>query len=239
MLDRNQTVAIGAAATLAFVLGFGYGDLLGGHYGFDLRNWQTLVSATVALGGATLAYFGVRSTQRVTVMLKEEERIDRALPGLRQTHVLLDFLLAQLDLPPQLLHVADQAIRNLFRPRDGETYQAVVERMIPLTDEETRSDVTAAIFLLSNQAGRVKAMKDEVDRTEIELADINAFAPNFHQAVRGAAERAKAAYDREVAGFLSTVEGVKKRCSALRGRITEAEERRKVIRWILEQYFRA
>lgn len=137
------------------------------------------------------------------------------------------------------MHVADQAIRNLFRPRDGETYQTVVERMIPLSDEEMRRDVTAAVFRLSSQAGRVRAMKDEADRTEADLAAIDTFAPNFHQAVRDAVVRARAANQTEAATFLSIVDGIKKLCNTLARRITEAEERRKVIRRVLEQYFQA
>ena len=31
-----------AAAALAFVFGFAYGDLLGGQYGFHFQEWQTL-----------------------------------------------------------------------------------------------------------------------------------------------------------------------------------------------------
>jgi hypothetical protein len=108
--------------------------VIGGRYRFRLQDWQTLVSAAIALGAATLAYLGVRSTQRINIMLKEEERIDKALPGLHQTHDLIDFLAARVDLPPQLRHVAYQEIRSLVRPQDGETYEAVVARMIPLAN---------------------------------------------------------------------------------------------------------
>lgn len=91
MLDRNTTVLVAAAASFSLILGFAFGDVLGGGFGFQLRDWQTLISAFVAVGAATAAFLGVHGTQRINVMLKEEERIDRALPGLRQTRDLLDF----------------------------------------------------------------------------------------------------------------------------------------------------
>ncbi len=230
-------VLVVAAATFAFVFGFAYGDLLGGQYGFRFQDWQTLGSAMVAFGAATVAYLGVRGTQRINVMIKEEERIDSTLPGLRQTHDLLDFLVTQVDLPPQLRYVADQAIRSIVRPQDGETYEAVVARMIPLADGELRRDVTAAVFRLSTQAGMLKVMKDEIDRTEADLAAIDTFAPNSHQAVREQAQRTKAANEREVATFLSILDAVKQLRTTLASRIMEAEQRRKIIRRVVDKYF--
>jgi len=115
------------------------------------------------------------STQRVSVMTKEEERIDRMLPGLRQTYDLLALLVEQTDLPEGLRYVADQAIRGIIRPPDGENYEGIVSRMVPLADAELRREVTAAVFRLSRQAGMLKVMHDEVERTQADLAALDTY----------------------------------------------------------------
>ena len=88
---RNTAVLIAAAASLAFVFGFAYGNLFDREYSFHLENWQTLVSAAVALVALTVAYIGALGTQRINVFIKEQDRIDDILPGLHQTKGVLDF----------------------------------------------------------------------------------------------------------------------------------------------------
>lgn len=84
----------------------------------------------------------------------------------------------------------------------------------------------------------LKAMNDEIDRTQADLTSIETFAPNFHQAVRDTAEQARTRNEQELSTFLSTVETVKKLRTAIEDRMSEAEERRKVIRRVLDKYFR-
>ena len=86
---------------------------------------------------------------------------------------MLVFLLARIDLPSYFLHVAHQEIRRLMQPQDGETYEAVVERMLPLADAELRRDVTAAVFGLTTQAMMLKVNKDEIDETQADLNRID------------------------------------------------------------------
>ena len=68
------------------MLGFTYGNVLGLDGTFVLKEWQTLVAAAVAVIGVAWAYYGVRGTQRINVILKEQERLDRLLPGWRQAN---------------------------------------------------------------------------------------------------------------------------------------------------------
>jgi hypothetical protein len=147
---RNSALFALAIGLLTFVLGFSYGDLLGARYDFHLNEWQGLAGTLVAIVAAGLAYIGVWTTQRVSVMTKEQERIDAVLPGLRQTHDLLDLLIEQTDLPPKLRYVAHQAIRSVIRPQDGENYEAIVTRMVPLADPELRRDIGSCIVPVSH-----------------------------------------------------------------------------------------
>jgi hypothetical protein len=72
----NTGILLFAAASLGFVLGFAYGNVLGLERVFDLEKWQTLVGTVVAVLAAAAAFLGVRGTQRINVILKEQERLD-------------------------------------------------------------------------------------------------------------------------------------------------------------------
>jgi len=67
---------------------------------------------------------------------------------------------------------------------------------------------------------------------------LDEFAPNFHQAVRDAVERTRAGNEQETATFSTTVESVKKLLLTITERIEETEDRPKVIRRLLDEYFR-
>ncbi|MDC7787348.1 hypothetical protein PQJ75_13625 [Rhodoplanes sp. TEM] len=76
----NASVLCAAVGIIGFVGGFAYGIEFR-RVDLDwLQRWQTLISAIVALGAATTAFFMTRQTHRITVLIKEQERIDKILP---------------------------------------------------------------------------------------------------------------------------------------------------------------
>jgi hypothetical protein len=79
---RNSVILAAAIGLLTFVFGFPYGNFFDVQYGFHLKDWQTLVGTLVAIIAAGVAYIGVWTTQRVSVMTKEEERIGVLADGL-------------------------------------------------------------------------------------------------------------------------------------------------------------
>jgi hypothetical protein len=67
----------------------------------NLKEWQTLIGAGVAILAATIAWlnfrrqlFEQRRTLRINLVSREEERIERAMPGLRAANMLLVNLVA-------------------------------------------------------------------------------------------------------------------------------------------------
>jgi hypothetical protein len=89
MYVKNAIIFAVMAAIYGFVLGFGYGNLFEAKYRFELKEWQTLAGVLVAIAAASLAYIGVQGTQRINVVIKEQDRLDALLPGLRQVNELL------------------------------------------------------------------------------------------------------------------------------------------------------
>ncbi|HEX4409934.1 MAG TPA: hypothetical protein VH206_14270 [Xanthobacteraceae bacterium] len=235
---RNSAVFAAAIGLLTFVLGFAYGNILGVQEGFKVHEWQPFGGMLIAIIAAGVAYINVWTTQRISVMTREEERIDKILPGLRQTHDLLNLLLEQTDLSDRLRYHARQVIQDIIRPQDGETYERLVERMVPLADPELRREVTAAVFQLSTQAEMLKVMHEEIQRTQQTLREIDQYAENSRDAVRSIAEKVLISNTKEVTTFLAIRASLRRLDDAIKQRIAEGTERREVIRKVVERYFK-
>jgi hypothetical protein len=235
---NNWTITSIAISVLTFVLGFAYGNLLGLEYEFRLQEWQTLVSAIIAIALGMLAFFGVWSTQRVNVMIKEQERIDALLPGLRQTKELLVSLQGPLQrLRPQTRYESGVFIDSAFGAKNGEPFEDAVCRSLPLADEHIRDEVIRNTFALKVQATFLKIGKEEVDRCLSELAEIDQFAPEAQQAVRETAEIARENYERDIEKMGEALIVFDRFCISIRQRNSDAENRRTIIREFLDRFF--
>ncbi|CAN0349773.1 unnamed protein product, partial [Phaeothamnion confervicola] len=133
---------LGAAALLAFVLGFAYGNVLGLDATFVLERWQTLVGTMVAVIAAVVAFIGVRGTQRINVVLKEQDRLDKLLPGLRQANDFLGQLSRYLEhINDHTRYMSITVVRDYIQFQNNETFEEMVNRRLPLADDETKREV--------------------------------------------------------------------------------------------------
>ena len=238
MKIENSTIAAVAFAALAFVLGFGYGNLLGLEYEFRFQEWQTLTSAIVAIGLGMLAFFGVWSTQRVNVMIKEQERIDAMLPGLRQVDELLRSLQRPLrELRPQTRHESQTFINSVFGVNRDEGLDVAVRRSLSLADERLRDEVVRQMFVLRNQAALLRIRKGEMDQALMDLAERDQFSPSVHAALREKVDTSKANYDLEAEKVGVLLDGLDRFISSIHRRISQGEMRLVIIRKVLNRFF--
>jgi hypothetical protein len=120
----SSTIAAAAIALLMFVFGFAYGNLFDALYDFKLKEWQVLGSTLVAILAATLAYYGVTNTQRITVMIKEQDRIYDRLPGMRQVADLLHLISTNMKvLDNSTRYMAYGLLRDILHPQEGDNYR--------------------------------------------------------------------------------------------------------------------
>jgi hypothetical protein len=214
---NGSTIATIAIAILTFVLGFAYGNLFDAKYDFHLKDWQTFVSMIVAILLGLLAYFGVQGTQRINVMIKEQDRSDQLLPGLRQVHELLLGMRGPLkNLRPtsryQTLLVLDAAVP--IGPT--ESVEDAVRRKLTLADEHLRREVAEIVFKLRQHGIMLKLGKEELDRCQAELANEAAFAASSHQGLVDMVETVNGNYERENARMGKTLESLNNSLGRLR-----------------------
>jgi hypothetical protein len=235
----NTGILLFAAASLAFVLGFAYGNVLGLERVFDLEKWQTLVGTVVAVLAAAAAFLGVRGTQRINVILKEQERLDKLLPGWRQANDFLSRLSHYLDqISDRTRYMSITVIRDFIQFKGNETFAEMVDRRISLADDQTKREVTGVIVSLVKEATTLKLAKDEHTTARKKLTELHLYAEESKQSVREDAERAEVLLKQMNEQTDAEFRLVAQAASSMKARLEEAEERRKVIGIELEQFFR-
>jgi hypothetical protein len=238
MYIRTTTIFVAMAAVYGFVLGFGYGNLLGANYGFELKEWQTLAGVLVAVAAAILAYNGVRGTQRINVVIKEQDRLDALLPGLRQVNEFLIVIRAPLSsLPTKRLYQVGVLLDSAIRIASTESIETAVRRQLPLADDLLKWEVSEILFALRSQAAILKVGQEEVGRYRSDLANIHTFAPTEHDGLRYIAKQVEASHNRENEQMRRLMVSLDAFAGALKDRIAQAENRQKRIRSIIDNFF--
>jgi len=235
---KNTTLLVVAAAVLAFLLGFAYGNLFDDQYAFHFRDWQTLGSTCVAVIAATLAYIGVRGTQRINVMIKEQDRIEALLPGLRQVNELLIVIRGPLNgLRPQHRYQALLVLDAAIPVQLTESVETAVRRLLPLADDHLQWEVAELAFALRSQAKILEVGKDEVDRHDTDAANLNTFAESAREGVLELAQRVRQSYDRENDKMAATLKALDVFSESIKQRIAKAERRGKIISGVVDKFF--
>jgi hypothetical protein len=211
---------------LTFVLGFAYGNLFEVQYAFHLKDWQTLASTLVAIVAAAVGYFGVRTTQRINVLIKEQDRIDELLPGLRQVDDVLRVIRSPLhNLRPQHRYQAHLILDAAFKTEPGESVEDVVPRKIPLADNHLKREVASIVFALKYQATLLRVGHDEVERYQRNVANINTFAPEARDNLREVANRVYESHERENEMMGGLIKALDQFAGAIKQRISQAGSR--------------
>ena len=152
----------------------------------------------VAFLGVTLAYIGVRGTQRINVLIKEQDRLGELLPGLRQIDEVLAITRGVLShLRPQHRYQAHLLFDAAFKQQDHKSVEDVVRRKLPLADEHLKWEVARIIFALKTQAKILQVGHDEVTRYQIEVAKIDTYAQEARPALVEVTRRVQETHERE------------------------------------------
>ena len=236
----HTTILLIAAAMLAFIVGFAYGNFFEVQYGFQLRDWQTLASVAVAVAAAVLAYIGVHNTQRINVMIKEQDRIDGLLPGLRQVNELLLVIRGPLhSLQPQHRYQAQVLLDTVIRMQSSESVEDAVRRQLPLADPHLRWEVAEIVFGLKSQATILKVGHEELHRYQTEVANIHTFAASSHQGLLEMTARVKNSYERENDKMAKAIRALDDFAETIKRRMAKAEARQVIIRGVVDRFFKA
>jgi hypothetical protein len=198
----------------------------------SLYKWQTLLSAFVAVGAAYIAWLNVRKQLSINLMSREEDRIERALPGIRQALEVMSPLLNDLralkhkELAPQLVE-----------PLASDNVNESVKRLVPLADEHLRKEVRDILFLLTISAKEAFHAHDEMEGAGLAVRMINEYAPEEHDKLHNALDAAKADFNARADKINRDTDTLEQFISKLNDRANTHVLRLEKIRRIIEQFF--
>ena len=235
---RNSALLAMAIGLLAFTLGFAYGNFFDSTFSFHVRDWQTLGSTLVAIIAAAVGYFAVWNTQRISVMTKEQDRIQALLPGLRQVNELLIVIRGPLNsLRPQHRYQATLLLDSAIHMLPTDSVENAIRRQLTLADEHLHREVAEIIFDLKIQARIVTLGNDEVRQCQAEVANIHKFAAASHEGLREMVKRVEASYERENEKLTRALKAFDTFSDSIKQRISRAERRQNTIRHVVDKFF--
>jgi hypothetical protein len=173
-------------------------------------------------------------------MTKEQERIEAKLPGLRQSHDVLQVVLSNLHaLNRNTRPHANAFLRSSFPLKDPtDSFEDAIVRRTTLADEHLKREVVYAVWSVQQQALMLEAGQKEVERTQKNLRNLHTFAPESHVDVREEAERIRQSAECEDAEMVRRIAGLKSFDDLLAKRIGDGEKRLKQIEGELGSFFK-
>jgi hypothetical protein len=228
-----------AAVLVGVAVGFVLGNILGVRKAIDIKEWQTTIGVVVAVAAATVAWINVQTTLRVNLISREEDRMERTLPGLTEAAKLLTSLVGDL----RALQHKEFSITTIYGALPGfgdeaATLPEAVEKQTPNTDGPTRHRVTEGLKTLITKSAELQAAWSEFERASSDSRDIAQFAEEAKEGVRRAVQEARRLIDERLRGFEEALSSLERLQGELQGRIETFERRLPVFRKRIEAFFR-
>jgi hypothetical protein len=152
-----------------------------GIYGF-VKDWQTLFTAGIAAVAIRITWHNVTRQLRMQAKIREEDRMEAALPGLREAQDLLVPLLSDLR-SLRGMQNANQIVRACFNAPE-ESFASLARRKLPNADERTQREVADMMLLLRVTSQQLSAAYSNHQMALSELRDKANFQPSDHDKLR-------------------------------------------------------
>jgi hypothetical protein len=106
-----------------------------------LAKWQTLIGACITAAGVFIAAHNVTRQMRATARTREEDRLERDIPGLQSARVLVSSITPMLVAP--FGHVDGlKAVEYAGITDNGSGLLKELERLIPAAPDQVRRDIS-------------------------------------------------------------------------------------------------
>jgi hypothetical protein len=196
-----------------------------------------IIAATLTSVVAVAAIYFATKQIRINVLLREEDRIDKLLPGLRNA---INFIEPFLDLKAlTTMNGAVSGFQLLGFGANGSTLEKDIERALPATDDATRAEVLSGLhraYGLARAAEGSRTFKETLEATR-DADPPSAWAPGHYEKLNREIAQAASKFEAhrsQFANYMDELFALSLRC---RQRIERYERRRIHIRTEIEEYF--
>lgn len=219
-----------------------------GCFEFWLYRYQNAFAALIAILAAAIAWHNVSRQLQVTVASREEDRLQKSLPALRQLNDFLRPIAQHMSgLSRQtFVYAGDTIIDPLIQRTQGlvlegtlryDTVDAAVRRSLANIPDDLQREAISAIQPLHDKLVMLKALKAEVTREAADVRDIHKFALGSREAVVQSHKRLTEAYERELDEIAAQIKSLVGAAAGITERIASEELRLRQARNVLEKFF--
>lgn len=202
---KLKDLSIFGLTTGCILLGFIWGAVYdGGHLTNEpiyeyIKDWQTLIGFMGTIGVGLVAWVNVsrqlglqRETARLTLVAREEDRIDRAMPGIRDASFLLSMLISSCNKNMDDVAKMKKSMKQWGFEAHGQAESAKeVIAALPLADIPTQAVVRAnvrRILAAIELLNRAKT-KPDIDKQKLVLGQILNDASEVQKQFDGAIDK--------------------------------------------------
>jgi hypothetical protein len=219
-----------SAVTATWLGIFGPLDLTG------LKNWQTLISAIVAAAGIAAAAYNVSRQIRINILVREEDRIEKQLPGLRNAVNFLRSFVTSFRQITAFYRMTSEFARHGFGTA-GSTFEKDIEKALPLTDDATRSTALCLLMQAYSAASSAQGSRGLIEQLEDSIRDPSQWAPGEVDKVRNEIAGARREFESQRDKFRNCIDNLNAEVDAIEQKIVRYDRRKKRIRSEVERYF--
>jgi hypothetical protein len=204
-----------------------------------LQAWQTSIVGISALCGvlftATVAVRNVSRQIRINILSREEDRIERMLPGLREADTFASGFL-QYRITQGFVGIVD-AFRTDGFGVQGSTYQKDVMKALPYTDGATRRRVEQLLYVCFRWAIHAESGRQSVETKSAHTRDHAQWVPSELKKALADLDEARKFYSQARDQFRLSMDGLEAGIIAIRKSVNLYETRLLRIRREIEVYF--
>lgn len=193
-----------------------------------VQGWQTLIGAVITALGLVVASWNVNRQMRLSAQGREQDRIEREIPGLRAALNSLSRF-ATLKAP-----VTPEAVLDLFTDvglnlESDPDFVMSFDKLLPTTPDGIKRDVGQALIRLRVYARNLRLLNGAVGRLESRMKLAEAGGGDVADAF-ALLETQKRRRIEESALFIAHMEYMVSLCSKIRSRMVEERRRLELIR---------
>jgi hypothetical protein len=167
---------------------------------------SVLVAAVAAIA-IHYAWRGIVMQNRITLMSREESRIETELPGLVEAHAKIGRIMAEVSLSARPEGVVNFLRGNGIGNGDPDLI-AEMQALLPITDARTRRAATELFFEYNINAIRAGAAQKAFESTQRSRIDMLSIPPQFHAEVQATVDATREEFERRYAEMMASYNSI-------------------------------
>jgi hypothetical protein len=197
----------------------------------------SFITSVIAVAAIYFAWRGITRQLRIGLVSREEDRIERDLPGLHDADDLLAILVPYFEASTAASTVIEM-IRAAGLGKAGTNLVEEMNAKLPRTDGPTRRRMTEILFALNVAAITAKSAEQELKRATGDVAQIHMFNPAAHEDLRDAFERTRILVERRFADLQVIINELRDFRKYIQKRIATLTARLPELRTEIESFFK-